>query len=191
MASRSGYRLLWAFLIAILAFAVGSIALAWIYGPTLLPTPFPGSQSAGGSAVTPGAPTAPGAALHATIVTEGVKAALQLAVIGVIGGFAKFFFDRLQAVRVRREAELEVQKEFLRRLRAAEAQVSCARENLQADQSAEAYRDQVQKLMGARSELSALSQELQAADNAMHGRGRIVADMLKLPLDYLRAVVIT
>ncbi|HJQ55524.1 MAG TPA: hypothetical protein VJ890_01370 [Vineibacter sp.] len=122
-------------------------------------------------------------------MTESIKALLQLAVIGVLGGLAKYIFDRLQAARLRWEAAIELQKELLRRLRAIQAQVGRARETLRADRSADNYRAQIRELMEARSSLSALSQELVVADEAMDGRGKPIAGELEQPVGFLSQII--
>jgi hypothetical protein len=114
--------LLWACLGVILVGSAAAIWFAWSC-PAALLGPRPPDTGA--------APWAACVDLRKTVVTEGVKLVLQLAVIGVLGGLAKLVLDAWavsrQEARAKREASRDQLQGYVTRLREASAALAVAR----------------------------------------------------------------
>jgi hypothetical protein len=167
---------LWLCLALILAFSGAVTWYAWTHASTLLDAP-------SGS----GSEPEPAAELRTTMVTEGVKLAMQLGVIGVIGGLAKLILDAFQGARQRREGTVAALQGFVGRLHAARAQAERARVVLGGRETLEDYRAQVGELAMAKSQLENLAANVTA--NKHVPSARQVVEALAVPQFFLGEVI--
>jgi hypothetical protein len=88
---------------------------------------------------------------------------LQLAVIVVVGGLAKAVIDWGVAIKTRAIERNEQRLDLLRRLRAVHVAVSNARDLLNAHGSAKTWSEQMRRVMGLRTEVEELSEDVKAS----------------------------
>ena len=100
-------------------------------------------------------------AFRRSILQELVKAFLQLAVIGAVGGFVKYLFDKHAQQRAIQDAHNEVQRELLRKLFATYARIRKARNLIEAEKSAKTYGKQMSIVIDVRQDLLLIREEIE------------------------------
>jgi hypothetical protein len=100
--------------------------------------------------------------------------ALQLAVLVIVGALVKAAIDWGTSQRTRYLEKLEARKEFMRRVRAMHIAIQDAKDLMNAHQSAKTWGEQSRRLMGQRTEVEEISEDLKASDGLFAKQTEII-----------------
>jgi len=88
-----------------------------------------------------------------SIVTETAKSFIQLGAVGVLGALVKFAFDQISESQRQEQADLEIKRELLERLRKLKHIVRTVPYRIEEDRTVEAYRREMRALLNTYMEI--------------------------------------
>lgn len=93
------------------------------------------------------------------ILTEIAKSFIQLGAIGILGAAVKYAFDQISEFQRQKQADFELKRDFLNRLRKIRNTVRTVPYLIEEERSVEAYRKGMRELLGTRLEISDLDSD--------------------------------
>ncbi|HEY9627544.1 MAG TPA: hypothetical protein V6C84_09600 [Coleofasciculaceae cyanobacterium] len=84
-----------------------------------------------------------------SILTETAKSFIQLGVIGIFGAFVKFAFDQVSELQKKQQANLEVKRELLGRIRKFKQTVKTVPYHIEEERTVEAYLREMRVLLNS------------------------------------------
>jgi hypothetical protein len=120
------------------------------------------------------------ATVRVDLLKQAASTLLQLALIVVLGAYAKYLLDQYSADRQRRETQHQAQIEALNSLTKSYWQIKKAFHIIDAHRSAKSYGKQMRQIIDYRLELQRLNNEIQAG---LYALDQVDIDTIKTNLD--------
>jgi hypothetical protein len=128
------------------------------------------------------------AVFRANLLMEIAKSFLELAVIGIIGGFAKHLLDQAAERRASQRAKSTFQRDLYHKLLNINYSVRASRTRLRANHSATNYRRRLEQILRAKFDLHDLEKEVQNT-LGLFAEGKKIVQGLQMMQRYLELLI--